>query len=122
MAEKKSRSSEGTNIRRIKATDDRPKTPVKPTAKSVAQEPRKITKPAVTKDKVGSENKSTGNPIKSLGGYFKGAWYELMQVRWPDRSATWSMTLAVLLFTAIFIVIIILLDSGFKWIFEQVLS
>ncbi len=61
-------------------------------------------------------------PLVALGRYFKGSWYELRQVRWPDRKATWSLTAAVLLFTAFFIVLIVLLDAGFKFLFEQILG
>jgi preprotein translocase SecE subunit len=60
-------------------------------------------------------------PLVSFGGYFKGSWIELRQVRWPDRKATWSMTLAVLLFTAFFVVLIVLLDAGFKFLFDKII-
>ncbi len=58
----------------------------------------------------------------SLGGYFKGAWIELRQVRWPNRKATWSLTLAVLLFTILFFTLIVLLDAGFKELFNLILK
>jgi preprotein translocase SecE subunit len=61
-------------------------------------------------------------PFVALGRYFKGAWVELRQVRWPTRGATWSLTGAVLLFTAFFVVLILLLDAGFKLLFEQILG
>jgi len=57
-------------------------------------------------------------PIFSIGGYFKGSWVELRQVFWPNRRATWGLTLAVILFTAIFIGLIICLD----WIFTQLFN
>lgn len=60
-------------------------------------------------------------PIFALGRYFKGAWYELRQVRWPDRKASWSLTGAVLLFTGLFVVLILLLDLLFKYLFELIL-
>lgn len=60
--------------------------------------------------------------IKAFGGYFKGAWQELRQVRWPNRKATWGMTLAVLLFTGFFIVLVILLDIAFKELFVLILK
>lgn len=62
------------------------------------------------------------NPFKAIGGYFKGAWYELKQVRWPTRKATWELTLAVILFSAFFGVIIILLDTLFKYLFELIIQ
>ena len=61
-------------------------------------------------------------PLIALGRYFKGAWVELRQVRWPTRGATWSLTGAVLLFTAFFVVLVLLLDAGFKYLFEQILG
>lgn len=55
-------------------------------------------------------------------GYLKGAWYELKQVRWPDRKATWSLTVAVIIFTAFFVVLILLLDAVFKYLFDLVIK
>ncbi len=54
--------------------------------------------------------------------YFKGAWKELRQVRWPDRKATWSLTLAVILFSTFFLVLITLLDTLFKFLFELIIG
>ena len=127
MAEK-----DKTNVRRIKATDDAPKKSATPKS-STKSASTSATKKATTK-KAPSKNatkttkkpavkKATKrrNPLRALGDYFKGAWYELKQVRWPTRSATWSMTAAVLLFTLILAVLILLLDIGFNWLFEQIL-
>ncbi len=76
--------------------------------------------------KPASPKRRSSNPIVrglvSLGGYFKGAWVELRQVRWPTRRATWELTLAVILFSIFFGVIILLLDALFKFIFELVLA
>ena len=58
----------------------------------------------------------------AIGGYFKGAWIELRQVRWTNRKATWSLTLAVILFTTFFFVLIVLLDAGFKELFNLILK
>ncbi|HEU5121858.1 MAG TPA: preprotein translocase subunit SecE [Candidatus Saccharimonadales bacterium] len=66
--------------------------------------------------------KQRKNPIKASGGYFKGAWQELRQVRWPNRRATWSMTAALLVFTAFFVALILLLDALFKYIFQLMLG
>lgn len=59
---------------------------------------------------------------KAKVGYFKGAWYELKQVRWPDRKSTWEMTFAVILFTAFFVVFVLLLDAAFKYLFDLIIS
>lgn len=58
----------------------------------------------------------------AMGGYFKGAWVELRLVRWPTRRATWELTGAVLIFSAFFVVLILLLDLLFKYLFELILA
>lgn len=66
--------------------------------------------------------KSIAAPFVALGTYFKGAWYELQQVTWPNRKATWSLTAALLAFTTFFVVMILLLDALFKYLFELILG
>lgn len=70
--------------------------------------------------------KETTNPflkvVFAMGGYFKGAWAELRQVRWPSRRSTWGLTLAVILFSGFFVLLIILLDMLFKYLFEIILK
>ena len=61
-------------------------------------------------------------PFAAAGRYFKGAWYELRQVRWPNRRATWGLTGAMLVFTAFFAVLILLLDALFKYVFQLILG
>ena len=78
--------------------------------------------PKLNEDRVKNESKSTKNPLKAFWIYVKGAWYELSQVRWPDRANTWSMTGALLAFTAFFLLVIILLDALFKYIFQIILG
>jgi len=60
--------------------------------------------------------------IFAIGGYFKGSWAELRQVRWPNRKATWSLTFAVLIFTMFFVTLIVLLDAAFKYLFDLILK
>ena len=124
MAKKASVTSEKTSIRRIKASDDaskketvKKKTADKKAVKSVAAKKNKA-KSAVAKRDINAETK---NPFKAFGNYLRGAWVELKQVRWPTRGATWKMTLAVLIFSAIFVVLILLLDFGFNQLFELIL-
>ena len=45
-------------------------------------------------------------PFIALGHYLRDAWRELRQVRWPNRKTTWKMVLAVIVYSAIFMVII----------------
>ncbi len=62
------------------------------------------------------------NPPRATRDYFVGAWQELRQVHWPNRRATWGLTLAVLLFSGFFVALILLLDAGFKYLFELLLG
>jgi len=101
-----------TNVTRISAKDDSPKGKVIKAVKA-SKQPKK-------------ERDTPTNPfLKAMiafGGYFKGAWAELRLVRWPTRRATWGLTLAVILFSIFFGVIILLLDLLFKYLFELLLS
>lgn len=107
---KKSASS-SSKVTRIKASDEKAKTPVKAVRKAKA-----------IKKAAGRPVPKAAKPFVALGGYFKGAWFELRQVRWPNRKATWSLTGAVILFTAFFVVLIVLLDVLFKYLFELILK
>lgn len=111
---KVSKSSVDTKITHIKASD------IKPTAssdKKPVKKPRKFKK-SVNKKPI----KGFLRILVSIGGYFKGAWFELRQVHWPNRRATWSLTAAVLIFTAFFVVLVVLLDILFKYLFELILG
>jgi len=102
-----------TKVTRIKASDDAPSTKkadAKP-LKAVAKTP-----------KAPKQKRGILKPFRVFGGYFKGAWQELKQVRWPTRGATWSLTLAVLLFTLFIGVIIVLLDLLFNYLFNLVIG
>lgn len=126
MAQKKQNktsnaSSSGTKVTRIKATDDTPAkaAPAKATSKKAAVAPENT--PAHPEEHK-KKQRTRKNPFKAMGGYFKGSWYELKQVRWPTRKATWELTLAVILYSAFFAVIIILLDTLFKYLFELIIT
>ena len=124
MAQKNAAGSK-TRVRRITAKDDETKQPSPHKPKSTA--PTKKTTSKTAKKTVTATSTSPKQPkttAKKSGdvGYFKGAWQELKLVRWPTRSATWSMTAAVLVFTLIFVVLILLLDAGFNWGFSQILK
>ncbi len=130
MAEK---SKANTKVTRIKATDD---STSKASTRAKAAKPAEIVSKKATKAPVKNKKSakvSTANanvapaePSKNvfarIGGYFKGAWVELKQVRWPTRKATWSLTLAVLLFSAFFVVLILLLDALFQFIFKTIIA
>lgn len=59
--------------------------------------------------------------LKAIGGYFVGSWRELRQVRWPTRRATWSLTTAVVVFTAVLAAFILGLDYAFELLFKKVI-
>jgi preprotein translocase SecE subunit len=113
-AAKKPSAKQSTTITRISASD---LAPTKKVSKAVKKPAKKV--------KTNSSSKTPIRGLKTLfaiGGYFKGAWFELKQVRWPNRRATWSLTGAVLLFTAFFVVLVVLLDVLFKFLFELILK
>lgn len=121
---KPDRSSDNNkaHVTRIKATDS-------PRAKKPAANRKQ---PAAAKDKTEAtrlsdvtESTSKGrrrSPLRAIGGYFKGSWYELRQVRWPDRRTTWGMTGALLAFTGFFVLIIVLIDMGFQNLFNALIG
>ena len=124
-------------ITRIKASDG-------PSKKEETNEPAitrkkvivkdKKSEKAKRKDKKAAEKKVTTEkkvdkkpfilfrPFVYLGRYIRDSWRELRQVRWPNRKATWKMVLAVLVYTAIFVIFISLLDLFFTWLFNLILG
>ena len=114
----KAASTSNGNVVRIKADSASKKTKVETSAPSVNTE--KVEKPKKVK-KARSGLRGLG-AFRAIGSYFKGAWVELRQVRWPTRRATWSLTAAVLLYSAFFVALILLLDAGFKYLFELILG
>jgi len=98
---------------KIKASDSKPiKSAV--SKKTVSKKPKVIIK----KD-------SNNLIIKAISGffsYFKNSWIELRKVRWPNRRATWGMTGAVLLFTGLFIILIVSLDTIFSQLFKLIIK
>ena len=119
---KSAASAEEANVVRIKAGDTTPKKQKSAKITKTSD----ITKASAAASTVGTTEKPAKkkrtNPLRSLGGYFKGAWFELRQVHWPTRKATWSLTVAVLAYTAFFMALILLLDAGFKALFEVILG
>lgn len=61
-------------------------------------------------------------PFIALGRYIKASWREIRQVRWPNRKATWKMTGAILVYAALVLIIILLLDALFTFIFNNILG
>lgn len=91
------------------------------TAKDDTAKAKKANKAAPKVVKETKTRKAQQNVFSRIWGYFKGAWFELRQVRWPNRRATWSLTLAVIVFSLFFVGLILLLDAGFKYLFELII-
>ena len=97
-----------------KATSKEEKTPGK--AKRVLNK-----RVELTKGKALSRDVKMPRWLRAFFGYFSGSWRELRQVRWPNRRASWGLTLAVILFTLAMVALILLLDYGFEQLFKQVI-
>ncbi|MBL8159584.1 preprotein translocase subunit SecE [Candidatus Saccharibacteria bacterium] len=59
--------------------------------------------------------------LRAIGAYFAGAWSELRQTKWPTRRATWSLTLAVIVFTTALMLFIVAIDYVFDLLFKQII-
>jgi len=99
-----------TKVTRISAKDS---APIAKTKKAIAKKTQRT--PRAPRNRF-------VKTLFAIGGYFRGAWQELRLVRWPTRKATWGLTLAVILFSAFFVVLILLLDLLFKYLFELILT
>ncbi|MBB1566850.1 preprotein translocase subunit SecE [Candidatus Saccharibacteria bacterium] len=133
-AKGKSKQKSQNRITRITAGDKaaKPKKPnILATAKELAgraQTEKSSTKTAKTSVKTKTaaskpkNSKSRRNPLSAITGYFRGAWQEIKQVRWPARRSTWGMVGALIVFTAALFLVIILLDYGFAWLFKLIMG
>lgn len=111
-----------TKVKRIKANE----------AKAAKKSTVKSSKPKTQKTKSSKKQKKERNipkwlmvlstPFRAIGRYVVGAAEELKQTRWPNRKATWGLTVAVLIFTAFFATLILLVDYGFEQLLEMVLN
>ena len=121
-------------IHKIKAKDDTPaKKTEKPAAKSKTP-PKKDQKPVKAKTTKAEANPAKKEqkapkkgfilfrPITAFGRYVRDSWYEIRQVRWPNRKLTWKMTGAVIVYVFIFATAIMLLDALFSFLFNQLLG
>lgn len=117
------KSKESSNITRIKATDSSAPKKDKPnksqTNKNKDVKPKEASVTKKTSNKPSAKTKP--GLMSRLMAYFKASWQELKKVQWPDRKATWSLTVAVILFTAFFAAMILLIDVVFQKIFNLIL-
>ena len=118
------------NITRIKAGSQKKATANKKTTKTTTVKVEKTTKVAKKTDKktARADKKAARKAAKAEKkadkkvGYFKGAWQELRQVRWPSRKNTWKMTLSVIAYVLIFAGIIMVLDLIFQALSKLVIG
>ena len=94
----------------------------KKTEKVKAKEQKKAEKATKKVENDGKKVFILFRPFVALGRYLRDSWKEIRQVRWPNRKATWKMVIAVLIYTALFMIIILLLDLFFKFIFGLILG
>ena len=94
----------------------------KKTDKAKQKELKKAEK-AIAKSKTGEKKPFILiRPFVYLGRYLRDSWRELRQVRWPNAKATWKMVLAVFVYTALFAILIFVLDLFFTWLFNLILG
>ena len=117
------------HVTKIKAKDPNKPTPKEEKDKKVEQaapvaEPAKKVKKEkkAKKDKTNKKPFVLFRPFIAFGHYLRDSWREIRQVRWPNRKATWKMVFAVFVYTAIFVVLIMLLDALFAWLFNLILG
>ncbi|MCL1876447.1 preprotein translocase subunit SecE [Candidatus Saccharibacteria bacterium] len=132
----KDNSGKGTVVRRIKASGGRNSSAARTEEKEIVRKvsttkPVKTDKKSAKKaDKVAKVKRERDpnkksfvlfRPIFAIGRYFRDAWRELRQVQWTNRRATWALTLAVILFSAFFAILVLVFDWLFQWSIKEVI-
>lgn len=108
-------------ITKIKASDN--KKPA-PEAQEKIEKTERIEKKSDKNIKKSGEKKPFFffRPFIALGHYFRDSWRELRQVRWPSGKATWKLVLAVIIYSAIIMGFITLLDMLFSYLSNIILA
>ncbi len=119
-----------TKVTRIKADDK--KTPpksakVKTTKIKNEEEPKTVAKKITSEAKIKKEAKKEPkkvrrNPISRFFAYIRDSFREIKLVKWPNRKESWSMTLAVIIYSLIIIAVVVLLDNLYSWLFKLVVK
>lgn len=98
----------------------------------VKQTARTIIKPIKTAHKIGQKMYFLPMPDNKFGRflnkrryvipkYFREAWHELKDVKWPNRKDTAKLTLAVFIFAIIFGILVAITDYGLDKVFKKIL-
>ena len=134
MAKQDSDHKGQTVVRRVKASDSKAasstKSNDKPVVRKVSAKKADTAAAKTTTKKPSKKPTKTSSkepvfillrPFVAFGRYFRDSWRELRQVRWPNRRATWALTLAVILFSLFFVVFIMLFDWLFNYLIQEVI-
>lgn len=119
--QKEEKSAEPTITRKKVVVKDKKQAKTKRKEVKIAEK-QLIQKASKNEGKNGKKTFILFRPFVALGRYLRDSWRELRQVRWPNRKTTWKMVLAVIVYTAIFMIFISLLDLFFSWLFGIILS
>ncbi len=103
----KAKNSENKKVREAKKSDE----------KAELKKEKKAEK-AKKKAVKGKKNRKSDEEV----GYFRGAFREIRQVRWPDRKTTWKLTFTVIGYIIIFSLFLMLIDALFTFIFNKTLG
>jgi preprotein translocase SecE subunit len=109
------------NVTRIKIPSDGSKKPESDKKKTVVKPVKATIVKKAENKQAPTEKEPKRRFMSGFIGYFVGAWRELRQVRWPNRRMTWSYTLAVIIFSVVMAIFIVLLDLGLNELSRKVL-
>lgn len=108
-----------------KSTSKNVKEAVKIAKNIVKEEKKPVKKDKVKKvEKTKKEKKPMGKFARIITApfrYIHNSWLEIRQVRWPNRKATWKLVGAIFVYSAFFIILTMLLDAFFNFIFSQII-
>ncbi len=130
---KKDKKADKKVVHRIKSTSAKKVTPKKKAdkAKTKAVKAETTTNKSVKLKKATKKTKPTKKkgflriffgPLISLIKYIKGSWQELKKVRWPSRKETWQKVLSIIVYGLFFIVLVLVLDNLFNYLFKLILQ
>lgn len=60
-------------------------------------------------------------PLRPIGRYLNDSRKELKKVTWPSRKEAWKLTFAVVMFTMVLMIIIVIADFGLSRLVERIL-
>lgn len=134
MADKKSKSTTKTRIRKVETVRERAEKSQKEATqpKRLRKVGGKVATPVKSALAFGKKEFYLPMPDNRVGRflnkrrslmprYFINAWQELRQVVWPTGRETTKLTIAVFVFAIIFGVVIAVVDYGLDYIFKEVI-